>query len=225
MSTALPALVAATAMLLTACGAIEDTYGSYPEAGANLDSGGLDSPALDSGARGYGQTPCGQCALTACTTATCAADRSGCQAYVTCLAACPVSASGQADAVCAGRCENASNTTATSTAIRCIAAGGGGTCLACGADGGAWDGSVLGQHCPQQTDTTPCYTCEDNFCCDTYAACHEDPDCVAYLDCLLNCDKGIPDDGGVHDSGLPDASGDCDFYCFAAHPEGLTHFA
>lgn len=88
-----------------------------------------------------------------------------------------------------------------------------------------WDGAVLGQQCPQMQDTTLCATCEDNFCCDTQAACLGDPDCVAFDSCLRNCDNGVPDDAGVHDSGVPSSIGQCPFYCAAAHPSGLAHFA
>lgn len=88
-----------------------------------------------------------------------------------------------------------------------------------------WDGAVLGQQCPQTQDTTPCYTCEDDSCCDTQAACLNDPECVAFTSCLNDCDNGVPDDAGVHDSGPPTLTGDCTFYCASAHPEGLTHFA
>jgi len=88
-----------------------------------------------------------------------------------------------------------------------------------------WDGSVLAQQCPQMQDTTPCYTCEDDFCCDTEAACLNDPECEAFTRCLRNCDMGIADDAGVHDSGVPASSGGCDLYCYSAHPEGLSKLA
>jgi hypothetical protein len=105
----------------------------------------------------------------------------------------------------------------------CRASGAGAACGACGIDGGAGN-PILHQTCTPMTDTTSCTTCEDNSCCQTYAACHADPDCPALLKCLQDCLSGTADDAGAPEGGAPDG-GSCDLLCAAAHPTGLVEWA
>lgn len=64
-------------------------------------------------------------------------------------------------------------------------AGGGGG----GGAGGApvYTHPLLNQECPASQETEACYVCEDENCCDSFAACANDPECVALQGCLAGC--------------------------------------
>jgi hypothetical protein len=73
-------------------------------------------------------------------------------------------------------------------------------------------------------DTTVCFTCEDDNCCKTEAACLADPDCIALTRCLTDCAGDVADDAGSPTGGPPDG-GSCELTCSAAHPKGLVEWA
>jgi hypothetical protein len=74
------------------------------------------------------------------------------------------------------------------------------------------------------SDQTPCYTCEDDYCCNTYAACFANADCTALENCLKDCLNGNADDAGAPAGGAPDG-GSCELICGQAHPSGLVDWA
>jgi hypothetical protein len=202
--------------VLYGCNGVTDQYAPLQEGGATV----VPRPSV-------GESPCGKCALSQCTTPACAADSSGCERYVTCLAACPTTQSGAADPVCSGRCLNsASSSAAVSAAVQCLASGGGAACGSCVPEGGIQGAgsSLLNQTCPAKTDVTACFACEDNNCCSTQANCTNDPECLAYEHCLKDCLNGVGGDAGAPEGGAPDG-GACDQACYAAHPKGLTAWA
>jgi hypothetical protein len=158
---------------------------------ANNDAG-ADSSS------GFGASACGSCVETQCASAITTCNSSAeCSAYWSCVLGCGVDSSGNVDANCASACPRGSSSTGTTdeqALDQCRTTGAGASCAACGGDAGADGGNpIIHQMCTQVTDTTPCFTCEDNNCCNTYAACHADPECAAYKSCLVACENGLHD--------------------------------
>ncbi len=219
-------LVLCSAVMLAACSSSSSAVG--------MDAGGPDSTAAT-----FGSSACNACFSTACATqvTACNADPQ-CASYVICLDACSVGPTGSADPTCAASCLGSAPDQAETTLDACESAGAGAACAACGSsDAGALDAgaeaSIVNENCPGDVDAdNACNRCIDNSCCNARAACKGDPNCVAFVDCLGNCLSGVPDDAGVHDSGVPDAGGnqhllnyECDLYCSSAIPGALTNYA
>jgi hypothetical protein len=82
-------------------------------------------------------------------------------------------------------------------------------------DAGATDraAAILHQSCKASTDTNSCYRCEDEHCCETFAAFNGEPEAHAYRECLSDC--------------IPDLSGpaSCEEACDARHPRGTLPWA
>jgi hypothetical protein len=83
---------------------------------------------------------------------------------------------------------------------------------------------VVNQTCEAKTDVTACSACEDSNCCTTQASCLNDPECVAFENCLKACGQGVTGDAGAPEGGPPDG-GSCDQSCYAVHPMGLAAWA
>lgn len=185
--------------------------------------------ANDAGTNGatWGASACSRCIDSSCSQQiqSCSQDPS-CAAYLTCLRKCPVAADGNVDATCAAKCPTASGTsgkTAIAALDQCRQSGAGASCAACGGtsdDGGsdAGDGGcetpLLCQQCgpSQEPDAGACAACEDQYCCDSRSACHNDPTCVAYLTCMQSeCTAS--------------STADCIDFCDKAHPGGFQKFA
>jgi hypothetical protein len=199
----------------TSNGVGSDTDGGGPDVGVTVDSG-------------FGGSACGQCVATACQTAirSCNSDPD-CSAYLGCVDICPTTSAGGPDPACIATCPKGTSSAgklAEAQLDNCRLSGAGAMCPACGIDGGGQPNPIVHQTCTQTTDTTPCSTCEDNYCCNTYAACHADPDCVGMLHCLQDCYSGAADDAGAPPGGPPDG-GSCEETCAQAHPEGVASWA
>jgi hypothetical protein len=54
-------------------------------------------------------------------------------------------------------------------------------------DAGCTGDPRLCQICGPSVETLPCPICEDENCCETYAACKNDPTCDAYAQCMRSC--------------------------------------
>jgi hypothetical protein len=143
----------------------------------------------------YGDSACGTCVeKTACLSEyqACGSDP-GCAAYLKCLNACPLSSIGNADPSCEKACPAVSDSagqTAQTAFLTCRTSGAGSMCTACGQIPAPTDPDFT-QQCATMTDTTPCFVCEDNHCCDTQAACLGDPACKALQACLVGCAKDL----------------------------------
>jgi hypothetical protein len=187
-----------------------------------------DAAAEDGATATFGASTCGQCVTQACSmqVSACNSDPD-CSAYLSCLDACGVGADGNVDATCAAACPKGNSSagmSAESQLTDCRTSGPGATmCSACGADAGPGN-PILDQQCMQMMDVTPCYTCEDDYCCNTYANCHANPDCDSLERCLKDCVDDVADDAGSPQGGPPDG-GSCDLVCAHAHPQGLIDWA
>lgn len=137
-----------------------------------------------------------------------------------CVLACQPGPDGNVDPTCAYACpRGASSVGATDEQAldECRATGGTGMCSSCGESSGDGGNPIIHQMCTQVMDTTPCYTCEDNSCCNTYAACKNDPACQALKNCIVSC---AAPDGGI-DAGAQS----CDQYCAGLNPAGVATWA
>lgn len=77
----------------------------------------------------------------------------------------------------------------------------------------AGPGWILEQTCgPSSEPTMPCYVCEDENCCETYARYAANPEARAFRECMNACDG-------------PVANKSCPEQCHAAHPTGTEDFA
>lgn len=162
---------------------------------------------------GYGASACGQCVQASCAAEidACASDP-GCAQYLTCLYACPLDATGNADSACAGACgvPDSSTAQAARAAVEACRAYGAGAldCPDCGVSGNTHP--LLNQECPASQDPNACFKCEDEHCCETYAACKSDPECDALATCLKACPT----------VGYDACAADCE----AMHPAGVGEF-
>ena len=211
-------------LMLAAC-----SSSSGASSGATADAGPMDSSTA-----GYSNSACGKCVAQACAMpiSKCNSDPD-CATYLTCLDACGVAADGNVDPTCASACptgSSSSGTAAEKLVTDCRTTGAGTACSACGVDGGGDAGGqdagnpIVHQMCTPMQDSTPCYVCEDDHCCQTYANCHANPDCKGMQRCLVDCHSGVADDAGSPAGGPPDG-GSCDLTCGAAHPQGLVDWA
>ena len=73
---------------------------------------------------------------------------------------------------------------------------------------------LLCQQCGTSPETNPCYVCEDEKCCDTYAACKADPQCDGYSTCMNACAQD-----------LSKTVTDCTSECDPKFPGGYDKFA
>jgi hypothetical protein len=159
---------------------------------------------------------CGVCVHEACVAAfdACNADPE-CPAFVACLDACPLVASGDADPACVDACPTGSGTEskqAVAAINACREHGPGAACAACGVDPDPpHTCPVLNQTCPDPSmETNPCFKCEDEKCCETYAASKANAESGALRQCLVDCYA---------------ANGDaCEKTCVAQHPDGADDF-
>ena len=160
-------------------------FGAMVVAACGDDSSGSSG---DPPKKTYGDGTCGTCFATQCDTeiAACGADP-GCAAYYTCLLDCPLDPIGNPDPTCEAACPASESSTSQQlkgqlTLCRLDTAG-----VACGCDIGFRD-----QQCSTSAEANACYKCEEENCCDTYAACHESADCEALVDCMQACPIGDP---------------------------------
>jgi hypothetical protein len=163
----------------------------------------------------YGDSDCG-----ACVDAQCAAELTACKSeqecatYLGCLLECPTGADGNVDPACEEACPDPTSTaavTARSQLTVCREVGPGATqCPACGVEQEGPSCSLVTATCPASAETEPCSKCEDESCCETYAAYAANPEAVALKECLVGC-LGIEPD--------------CEQTCGAQHPDGIADWA
>jgi hypothetical protein len=113
-----------------------------------------------------------------------------CGGYWNCLGKCELNARGGADESCEARCIDAAGKPPGEVRLRastCLWSGEGASCGACGATAPRDVTGITSQMCPDSTETNACYECEDENCCETYAACAANPECVALKDCVADC--------------------------------------
>ncbi len=159
----------------------------------------------------YGTSACGGCVKHSCSgeVGDCGGDPD-CAQYLSCLYACPLTATGDADADCEKNCPRGTSSAAAQALGKltaCRATGGGAACAECGQVSGGT--GLLHQTCMASTETKPCFICEDQKCCDSYAKCHANAECDAMKVCLQMCPKGMS----------------CDLDCYNQHPLGMVDWA
>lgn len=180
---------------------------------STASSGGV-APSVDAGvdaAVSYGTSACGGCVKQSCSgeIGDCGGDPD-CAKYLECLNACPLTANGDADPACERSCPRGTSSTAVAAQGKlaaCRATGGGASCASCGAVSGGT--GILHQTCMASTETKPCFICEDQKCCDTYARCHANAECEAMKRCLQACPMNM----------------NCDLDCYMQHPSGMVDWA
>jgi hypothetical protein len=168
------------------------------------------APPADAGPS-YETSACGSCVKEACApdVTSCGGDPE-CAAYLGCVYKCPNAATGDVDPACEAQCPKPTSSAGLKAMDRlgsCRSTGPGSHCPACGQVSGGT--GVLKQTCGKSTETPPCFICEDEKCCETYARCHANPACEAYKQCLLACPKGQK----------------CEASCDEKHPGALKDWA
>ena len=198
----LMALVAGITGASSACSDDASTTTSGTASAASSGSGG--------GASWVGGA-CGTCIEDACASwiSACESDPE-CATWLTCDRACPPAApDGDADPTCEAACPLPGGSVgqkAVDDLLFCKQKGDGLTCTTCGWTAG--ECALLEQTCPDTTNDNPCYECEDDKCCETYAAYAANPEAVALKACFLEqCD--LDDD-------------ECWYQCLFAHPDGVA---
>jgi hypothetical protein len=181
-------------LLLAACSSTSSSNDTTPDAGAR-----------------YETSACGSCVKESCAidVEACGGDPE-CAAYLGCLYKCPNAANGDVDVACESQCPRPTSSAGLKAADKlgsCRSTGKGSFCSACGQVSGGT--GVLSQTCGKSTETPPCFICEDEKCCETYARCHANPACEAYKKCLLECPKGQK----------------CEASCDEKHPGALKDWA
>jgi hypothetical protein len=131
------------------------------------------------------------------------------------LVGCPVGTDGDADEACEQDCPQPASSAgidAVGELIVCRTVGAGSSCGACGSLSDHGDANaILNQDCPSSTETNPCYVCEDEHCCEVYAAYGASPEAVAHKECVQSCWNS----GGSY----------CAELCYEQHPEGFQQWA
>jgi hypothetical protein len=148
----------------------------------------------------WGTSACASCVAGACAAEIDACSHEPtCAAHLTCLRACPLAPDGNVDEACEAACPKGAGSVgeaAISALADCRRAGAGTACTACGfdalpdaagEDGGCRGDERLCQVCAPSVEAEECPRCEDENCCDTYAACKSDPLCDAYAQCMRSC--------------------------------------
>ncbi|MGD0525273.1 MAG: hypothetical protein ABSE49_09025 [Polyangiaceae bacterium] len=211
--------VFAGALLASALGCSSSSGGSHTVADASTDA----SEAT------FGASACGQCVATACAAAITACNGApDCATYVSRLDACPLASDGDVDPTCASGCPQATSSTgqaAQTQLTACRTAGAGAGCAACGGDAGA-EGGLLNENCAPDLDAAnACNGCIHDKCCDVRLACLNDAECLALLDCELDCDDGVPDDAGPNTQPPDGGPYSCDEWCNAKANPSLDKWA
>ncbi len=153
---------------------------------------GIDAPRAS--ASSYGASPCGRCVAAACAGAVADCDSDpDCAAYLTCVDGCKVEASGDVDPSCKAACPTGSSSSGAQAEIElaaCRTGGAGALCTSCGTR--ASKSSIFGEMCPPSGATDACDRCNDEHCCEVFAAC--DAACHGFIECMI--DGGDDLDGG-----------------------------
>ncbi len=155
---------------------------------------------------------CASCLESACAAEvqSCGAE-SSCSAAIPCFAAC--AAEGPASVSCVDACPAASGTSAQMARAElatCVTSGAQGTCSACvTADASGDRNPIIDQTCSPSSETDACFVCEDEQCCETYAECSAEPECVAFGTCMRDC---------------ADALDECVTSCEQQHPTGAQTY-
>jgi hypothetical protein len=163
--------------------------------------GGAGGPATET----YQSSECGTCALDACASEVTACNGDpGCAAYLSCVRACDVGIAAGIDPTCESACPVADSSTTSdlkAALTLCRLDGAGKACAACEIS--------TAQQCAPSVETPPCWICEDEQCCETQAACLDDPDCKALNECWKAC---------------PEGDAVCEDQCALNHPLGFANF-
>jgi hypothetical protein len=77
---------------------------------------------------------------------------------------------------------------------------------------------IVRQECPASIDPNPCYSCEENHCCDSYAQYASNPEAKALKNCVIECWDTLG--GGAQNSGET-----CEERCSTSHPTGAADWA
>jgi hypothetical protein len=186
--------------------ALSCSRAATPEPGPTGASGHAGEPSVDGVEARFGASDCRACQAEACATpeADCASE-AGCARYLDCLDACPVATDGGVEGDCQARCEMPEAASLAILARAVAACRESGHALECPCGERAVGIDLLDQQCPDSQDPNGCYECEDENCCETYAACHEDEQCTGYMACLKACPKSF---------------GQCQVDCASEYPEG-----
>ncbi len=190
------------------------------------------TPAGDASTEGatatYGASACGQCVASSCAAAVTACNGApDCASWLGCVDACPVGADGNVDSSCASACTAPASSAGQAAQAKLTACTAGSSCPACGgsSDAGA-EGGILHESCaPDMDAANACSKCIHEECCDTRLACLNDPSCLGFLNCILDCEDHEADDAAP--SGSPPDGGPyaCDLWCGAASNPSLDKYA
>jgi hypothetical protein len=220
------------AFLSLGCGSSDDAASPAGAASAGGSSGTAGSSSVGGGAgisgsggtggsaggEIYAASACGACVLDACGSATqrCQAEPA-CAPYLDCVDACAPDTTGAPDAACVAACPREGGKSALDARAildACLVKSAP-SCPSCKpkAVEGAPSSRIIGQTCPASPSTKPCDVCEDERCCDTYAAYLTVPsakmlnECAkscatmtgsAFEQCLLGCYSQYPDAAPVY---------------------------
>ena len=181
-----------------------------PDATGGTDGGGTDVAAGDSG---WSSGECGRCLADACKPQreVCNVEPS-CAAHLACADACAAGPDGRVAAACLAACPGGDNAVASRSRKAydgCITDPAPAACAACPKPPNTTD-PILAQKCPASAETNTCFKCEDEKCCDTFAACDANPDCrKAIQPCIVACAGNTT----------------CVDGCYKDHPQGLVAWA
>lgn len=169
----------------------------------------------------FGRSACQSCVSQSCSAelARCGQEPV-CAAHWRCIKNCPVGPTGDANAACEAACTQAvplvSNPAqvASTDLLRCRTQDAGTACAACGYPA-SQRGSrhpLLNQQCAVSSDPNPCYRCEDERCCQSYAQYSKNPYAVSLRECYAMCVDPM------HET-------ECHADCRQTNPEGVQDFS
>lgn len=169
------------------------------------------SEGSDGGNPTFSARECASCIEEACadSLSACANDAS-CASFWACMNDCPLNAEGGPTDGCQARCAADNPGDSRKDILACWGAGNGAACP-CGdpSDPDNPTGNAdFSQECAASNEDMPCWACEDEKCCDSYAACTADQACLDYVACLKDCSA-------------TEWSAACAAECMELHADGL----
>jgi hypothetical protein len=172
---------------------------------------GSAGSAGDAGPSAWIAGACGSCVAAECSSsrAACESDAE-CAAFLGCLHACPITASGDVEPACEAACPTPASASGSELYEAFSDCRRDADCPCTGDAGPGCPHPLLCQNCPgSSTNPDACVACLQNGCCESIASCAGSSACVAIQTCLAACP-----------SSPVGAYWDCELACAEQHPEG-----